>query len=120
MAYLQLVDNPDFNPAFIRAVKVPAKGAGDKVSYSTSMTPDDWSTIRVKSLEEIASKAEKSKLSQLKLVEKIVDNLMPDTKPPIKKKLTTFVKIIRTLRDLNEEVFFSLPFVTEFLLTFGI
>jgi superfamily I DNA/RNA helicase len=41
LAYLQLVDNPDFNPAFIRAVKVPARGAGDKVSYSTRMTPDD-------------------------------------------------------------------------------
>jgi DNA helicase-2/ATP-dependent DNA helicase PcrA len=71
-------------------------------------------------LEEIASKAEKSKLSQLKLVEKIVDNLMPDTKPPVKKKLTTFVKIIRTLRDLNEEVFFPLPVLASLFLMFGI
>ena len=31
LAYLQLVDNTSFNPAFIRAVKVPSRGTGDKV-----------------------------------------------------------------------------------------
>ena len=31
LAYLQLVDNGSFNPAFIRAVKVPSRGTGDKV-----------------------------------------------------------------------------------------
>jgi superfamily I DNA/RNA helicase len=32
LAYLQLTDNPSFNPAFIRAIKAPARGMGDKVS----------------------------------------------------------------------------------------
>ena len=32
LAYLQLVDNPLFTPAFARAVNVPSRGIGEKVS----------------------------------------------------------------------------------------
>lgn len=32
LAYLQLVDNPQFVPAFSRAVNVPSRGIGEKVS----------------------------------------------------------------------------------------
>jgi len=38
-------------------------------------------------------------------VEKIVDCNIPDIKPSVKKKLTSFVKTIRDLRDLEKEVF---------------
>lgn len=31
LAYLQLVDNPHFAPAFTRAVNVPSRGIGEKV-----------------------------------------------------------------------------------------
>ncbi|KAF9532506.1 P-loop containing nucleoside triphosphate hydrolase protein [Crepidotus variabilis] len=85
IAYLQLLDNPGFNPAFVRAIKAPSRGVGDK------------------SLEEISLGAERSKNSQLKLVEKIVDNKTPDTKPPVKKKVTPFVKVFKALRRFNEE-----------------
>ncbi|KAF8905113.1 P-loop containing nucleoside triphosphate hydrolase protein, partial [Gymnopilus junonius] len=85
LSYLQLADNPSFNPAFIRAVKVPARGLGDK------------------SLSEIASQAQKLKISQLELIERIHDSKLPDTKPSIKKKIVSFVKAIRCLRKLDEE-----------------
>jgi DNA helicase-2/ATP-dependent DNA helicase PcrA len=58
----------------------------------------------LQSLEEIASQAEKANISQLTLVEKIVDNAMPDIKPSVKKKLAPFVKTIKSLRSLNEQV----------------
>ncbi|KDR76278.1 hypothetical protein GALMADRAFT_225966 [Galerina marginata CBS 339.88] len=85
LAYLQLADNPSFNPAFIRAVKVPARGMGDK------------------SLSEVASQAQRLKISQLELVEKIYDNKVPDIKPSVKKKIVSFVKTIRSLRKLDED-----------------
>ncbi|KAF8806984.1 UvrD-helicase-domain-containing protein [Phlegmacium glaucopus] len=85
LAYLQLVDNASYNPAFIRAVKVPSRGTGDKT------------------LVEIATQAEKLKISQLELVEKIHDNRISDIKPPIKRKLASFVQAIRKLRSLDKD-----------------
>ncbi|KJA22922.1 hypothetical protein HYPSUDRAFT_185668 [Hypholoma sublateritium FD-334 SS-4] len=85
LSYLQLADNPDFNPAFIRAIKSPARGTGDKT------------------LSEIASRAADLKISQLQLVENIHDNKTPDIKPPIKRKAASFVQTIRFLRKLDKE-----------------
>ncbi|KIM39808.1 hypothetical protein M413DRAFT_74334 [Hebeloma cylindrosporum] len=85
LAYLQLTDNPSFNPAFIRAVKVPTRGMGDKT------------------LSEIASLATKLKISQFDVVEKVHDNKLPDIKPPIKRKITPFIKTIRALKKMDED-----------------
>ncbi|KAG6813409.1 hypothetical protein H0H92_011387 [Tricholoma furcatifolium] len=82
LAYLQLVDNPNFNPALIRASNVPSRGIGDKT------------------LKEIATRAEMSNVSQLSIMEGICNGTLPDMKPSAKKKLSPFVKIIGTLRDL--------------------
>ncbi|KAL1707981.1 P-loop containing nucleoside triphosphate hydrolase protein [Schizophyllum commune] len=81
LAYLQLIDNPHFFPAFARAVNVPSRGIGEKT------------------LAEIAARAEKSKLSALELVEKICDGRTPDIKPAIKTKLKRFVGHMRELRE---------------------
>lgn len=37
LAYLRLIDNPDYNPAFLRAVNVPTRGIGDKVSVTNPL-----------------------------------------------------------------------------------
>ncbi|KAG7089539.1 hypothetical protein E1B28_011212 [Marasmius oreades] len=85
LAYLQLMDNPQFIPAFTRIVNVPARGIGDKT------------------LQELLSRAEKEKLSPLLIVEKIVDGRTPDIKPPVKRKLTSFVSVMRKVRRMAEE-----------------
>ncbi|KAG6842332.1 hypothetical protein C0991_010621 [Blastosporella zonata] len=82
LAYLQLIDNPDFSPALVRASNVPSRGIGEKT------------------LQEIAARAEKSKVSQLSIMEGICDGRLPDMKPAAKRKLSPFVSIIRSLRDL--------------------
>ncbi|KIK63032.1 hypothetical protein GYMLUDRAFT_41333 [Collybiopsis luxurians FD-317 M1] len=82
LAYLQLVDNPQFVPAFVRAVNTPARGIGEK------------------SLTELLARTEKSKHSLLELVEKIHDGTTPDIKPAVKRKLGSFITAIRTLRTL--------------------
>ncbi|KAF5382208.1 hypothetical protein D9615_004383 [Tricholomella constricta] len=82
LAYLQLVDNPSFNPALLRAANVPSRGIGEK------------------SLQEIAARAEKSGVSQLSIMEGICDGRLPDIRPVAKRKLAPFVKVIRSLRDL--------------------
>ncbi|KAF8071911.1 P-loop containing nucleoside triphosphate hydrolase protein [Lyophyllum atratum] len=85
LAYLQLVDNPSFNPALVRAANVPSRGIGEKT------------------LQEIAARAEKSGVSQLTIMEGICDGRLPDIKPTARRKLTPFVKAIRTLRDLADK-----------------
>ncbi|KAK1224989.1 ATP-dependent DNA helicase srs2 [Marasmius sp. AFHP31] len=85
LAYLQLVDNPHFIPAFTRIINVPARGIGDKT------------------MKELLSRAEKEKISPLQIVEKIVDGRTPDIKPPVKRKLAAFVSAIRTTRKLATE-----------------
>ncbi|KAF9468047.1 UvrD-helicase-domain-containing protein [Collybia nuda] len=85
LAYLQLVDNPSFNPALVRAINTPSRGIGEKT------------------LQEISSRAEKIKLSQLQVIEGICDNRFPDIRPAGKHKFAPFVKIVRSLRDFAEQ-----------------
>jgi Superfamily I DNA and RNA helicases len=37
LAYLQLVDNPQYSPALARAINVPSRGIGEKVSIFSIM-----------------------------------------------------------------------------------
>ncbi|KAL7279133.1 hypothetical protein ACG7TL_006973 [Trametes sanguinea] len=80
LAYLQLVDNPHFVPAFLRVVNVPSRTVGEKT------------------VSEITTRAQQLKISPLQVVERIVDGKIPDIKPPVKKKLASFVHTIRILR----------------------
>ncbi|KAI0661646.1 UvrD-helicase-domain-containing protein [Cubamyces menziesii] len=80
LAYLQLVDNPQFAPAFMRVVNVPSRTVGEKT------------------VNEINLRAEQLKISPMEVVERIVDGTIPDVKPPVKKKLSGFVDTIQILR----------------------
>ncbi|KAI0359957.1 UvrD/REP type DNA helicase [Trametes cingulata] len=80
LAYLQIVDNPQFAPAFMRVVNVPARAVGEKT------------------VNEINLRAGQLKTSPMEVVERIVDGKIPDIKPPVKKKLAPFVETIRILR----------------------
>ncbi|KAL0954493.1 hypothetical protein HGRIS_003461 [Hohenbuehelia grisea] len=85
LAYLQLVDNPQFVPAFARAINVPSRGIGEKT------------------VAEIFVRADKTKSTPLEVIEKICDGRMPDIKPPVKRKVASFVAAIRSLRKLASE-----------------
>ncbi|RDB25802.1 ATP-dependent DNA helicase PcrA [Hypsizygus marmoreus] len=85
LAYLQLIDNTNFDPALVRAANVPSRGIGEKT------------------LLEIAARAEKTKVSQLTVIEGICDGRLPDIKPTAKRKLVPFVKTVRALRDLANQ-----------------
>ncbi|TFK47713.1 UvrD-helicase-domain-containing protein [Heliocybe sulcata] len=78
--YLQVVDNPDFVPAFERVINVPGRGIGDKT------------------LGEILRAAHAKHISPLAFIERIYDGRVPDTKPPVKRKIASFVKAVRELR----------------------
>ncbi|KAK4688393.1 ATP-dependent DNA helicase UvrD/PcrA, partial [Tremellales sp. Uapishka_1] len=82
LAYLQLADNPEFTPAFMRVVNVPRRSIGDK------------------SLAELVAAAKKMKVSPMELSERITDGdkLPTGLKPAIKKSLASFVGIVRKLR----------------------
>ncbi|OJT03389.1 ATP-dependent DNA helicase PcrA [Trametes pubescens] len=80
LAYLQLVDNPQFTPAFLRVVNVPARAVGEKTVH------------------QITLRAEELKISPMQVVERIIDGKIPDVKPPVKKKLFPFVDTLRILR----------------------
>lgn len=80
LAYLQVVDNPDFVPAFERVINVPPRGIGDKT------------------LGEILRTAQGRRLSPVALVEHIYDSKIPDIKPSIKRKVGSFVRTVRELR----------------------
>ncbi|KAJ7477279.1 P-loop containing nucleoside triphosphate hydrolase protein [Mycena galericulata] len=86
LAYLQLVDNPEFIPALTRAINVPGRGIGEK------------------SVAALIARADKTKKSPLEVIELIYDAKQPDIKPAVKPKLGPFVKTVRTLRKLATEV----------------
>lgn len=58
----------------------------------------------LQTISEILSTAERVKLSPLEVAEQIFDGKMPDIKPSVKRKLTTFLRPIRELRKLANEV----------------
>ncbi|KAF7791687.1 hypothetical protein EIP86_002710 [Pleurotus ostreatoroseus] len=74
VAYLQVVDNPHFAPAFVRVINIP--------------------------ITELIARASKLQISPLEVVEQIYDGKIPDIKPPVKRKVTSFVQTIRTLRKM--------------------
>ncbi|KAF9507163.1 hypothetical protein BS47DRAFT_1304360 [Hydnum rufescens UP504] len=80
LAYLQVVDNPTFTPAFVRVVNIPKRGIGNK------------------SIEELVAQAKKNGISPMAMVEGIVSDDIPDTKPPLRRKVAPFVKVILELR----------------------
>ncbi|KAF9243513.1 ATP-dependent DNA helicase pcra [Melanogaster broomeanus] len=82
LAYLQLVDNPEFVPAFSRSVNIPSRGIGEKA------------------LGEIIARAEQLKSSPFSVVEQICDHKIPDLRLSVKRKMAPFVATIRTLRKL--------------------
>ncbi|AAW42599.2 ATP-dependent DNA helicase pcra, putative [Cryptococcus deneoformans JEC21] len=86
LAYLQLADNPGFNPAFVRVVNVPKRSIGDKT------------------LTDILSTAKSMKISPMQLCERVTDGegIPANIKPGVKKSLANFVGVIRKLRRAAE------------------
>ncbi|CAE6448608.1 unnamed protein product [Rhizoctonia solani] len=85
LVYLQLADNPAFTPAFVRAVNVPKRGVGEK------------------SIAEIVARASSEKTTAFSVIERICDGTVPDIKPPIKRKVSELVRLIRQLRKWAAE-----------------
>ncbi|KAH8099919.1 UvrD-helicase-domain-containing protein, partial [Cristinia sonorae] len=85
LAYLQLVDNPEYVPAFVRIINVPPRSIG------------------AKTVEQILAKAKQMKISPMEVVIRIHEGKIPDTKPPLKRKVTDFVDAIRLLRERAEQ-----------------
>ncbi|KZV90870.1 UvrD/REP type DNA helicase [Exidia glandulosa HHB12029] len=80
LSYLQLVDNPNFAPAFARAINTPPRGIGDKT------------------ITELMAVASSRKCSAVEVVEGIFGGRFPDIKPPCKRKLGSFITVFRRLR----------------------
>ncbi|TCD65239.1 hypothetical protein EIP91_002947 [Steccherinum ochraceum] len=85
LAYLQLVDNPQYVPAFVRVINVPARAIGPKT------------------VEQILARATELRISPMEVVQRIHEGKMPDTKPPVKRKVGDFVDAIRLLRERAEQ-----------------
>ncbi|CAL1703524.1 unnamed protein product [Somion occarium] len=82
LAYMQVIDNPQFIPAFSRAVNTPSRGIGEKT------------------ISEMLTRAATLNLSPLEVAERIYDEQMPDIKPPVRRKLKSFIEPIKNLRKL--------------------
>ncbi|KIJ51096.1 hypothetical protein M422DRAFT_245075 [Sphaerobolus stellatus SS14] len=86
LAYLQLIDNPNYTPAFVRASQVPSRGIGEKTIAGL--------TAKAKTL---------GLSSGMELAERIHAGTSPDLKPAIKGKLATFITPILSLRKMANE-----------------
>ncbi|WVN90725.1 uncharacterized protein L203_105967 [Cryptococcus depauperatus CBS 7841] len=82
LAYLQLADNPEFNPAFMRVINVPKRSLGEKT------------------LADIIKTAKSYKISPMELCERVTDgeSIMSGLKSSARRTLATFVDIIRKLK----------------------
>jgi DNA helicase-2/ATP-dependent DNA helicase PcrA len=81
LAYLQLIDNPNFDPAALRVLNVPKRSIGEK------------------SMEELRKRASKMGKPVMQVIEKIVESRIPDISPPLKLKARAFVQTMRALRE---------------------
>ncbi|PSR75571.1 hypothetical protein PHLCEN_2v9051 [Hermanssonia centrifuga] len=85
LAYLQVIDNPKFIPAFTRIINIPGRGIGEKT------------------IAKILQKAGSLKISPLEVVERIHDGKLADIKPPVKRKIGSFVQAMKKLRKLARD-----------------
>lgn len=104
LAYLTLVVNPTYTPAFIRAINVPKRGMGEK------------------SVKDFLATAAAAKMTPMRLAEKVADeldttaagakkrgkgspsaSLTQAVKPPIKRCVRQFVGAVRELRKAAEK-----------------
>jgi len=74
-----------------------------------SVPPFLWASrsrafITLQSIEEILNIARKRKISPMALVEKIAAGRIPDTRPSVRSKVQSFVKIINSLRECVNKV----------------
>ncbi|KAG8813457.1 hypothetical protein FRC19_002409 [Serendipita sp. 401] len=86
LAYLQLIDNPEFDPAVLRIINVPKRNIGNK------------------SIEELQKRARHKKEPMMRIVERIVDGRIPDISPPLQSKVKGFVHSLRKLRKFSQQV----------------
>ncbi|KAG8950978.1 hypothetical protein FRC00_007459 [Tulasnella sp. 408] len=86
LAYLQLADNPDYNPAFVRIVNVPPRSMGDK------------------SIAELELIGQRKGLSCWAVAEKMCAGQLSgnDTRSTnkLRKVLPPFIKVMKTIRDM--------------------
>ncbi|KAI5450408.1 ATP-dependent DNA helicase srs2 [Naganishia albida] len=81
LAYLQLIDNPQYYPAFVRVINVPKRGIGEK------------------SLQAILERAKAKGITAMEMAERIADGDVPsDLSVPQRKNLVEFVRVIRVIR----------------------
>ncbi|OSX59010.1 hypothetical protein POSPLADRAFT_1151629 [Postia placenta MAD-698-R-SB12] len=92
LAYLQFVDNPHFAPAFSRAINVPGRSIGEKASE----------TLESGYIPDLLSAAQRLQISPFEVVQRIYDGKTPDIKPPVKRKLASFLPPLRELRKLAQ------------------
>lgn len=103
LAYLQLVDNPQFVPAFVRAINTPARGMGEKVSSSYTLSSFSLTKHSTQSVAELLARADASNLTLVDLAEKIHSGTTSDIKPAVKRKIGPFVSSIRILKQMASE-----------------
>lgn len=105
LAYLQLVENPSFEPAILRVLNVPKRGIGEKVSRAVqSVGVHSWASQSVQSL---LAEAKAKKMSLMEFAEHIVDT---SHKNKHRQKLEPFVRAIRRLRARSHGVSRRVPF----------
>lgn len=97
LAYLQIIDNFDFDPAALRIINVPKRNIGNK------------------SVEELRKKARKMKKPVMHVVEKIVDGRIPDINPPVLNKAKELVRTMQRLRKLSQEGMSVVDLIQELL-----
>ncbi|KZT33110.1 P-loop containing nucleoside triphosphate hydrolase protein [Sistotremastrum suecicum HHB10207 ss-3] len=85
LAYLQLIDNPNYVPAFSRAINVPSRSIGEKT---------------IAAVLEAAASREKS---PMELLEGIYEGRYPDVKPAVKGKIREFIPLHQQLRTMATE-----------------
>lgn len=103
LAYLQLIDNPAFVPALTRIVNVPARGIGEKVR-NLSNCRFEYHADHFQTLNDISRRSQESGKTHIQLLEGIYDGRLPDQKPTIRKKIASFVQVMRALRTYASEV----------------
>ena len=97
LAYLQLIDNPNYGPAFLRVINVPKRQIGETVCSTVFVDLRHRAFITLQSIEQIVNAARKRGISPMALVEKIAAGRIPDTQPSVRSKVQSFVKVINSL-----------------------
>jgi superfamily I DNA/RNA helicase len=103
LAYLRLALNPAYTPLLCRALEGPEE-INTKVSEMLQLWHGPSNMLSFQAIVQLIERGVDAKVIVFNILEQLASAAVPDTKPSIKEKAQKFVRLVKNVRKLVDQV----------------